>query len=222
MFEKAIELDSKYASAYEDLGFSYLLDWISQSSHDPHTLDRAFQLEQQAIALDDSLAVAHRVLAETYLYKRQYDEAVAEAERAISLDPNSSLGYVALADIMDLSGKPTEAIGLAEKAMRLDPRNREGYLFEEGWSYTQMGRYADAIPILKRHLARYPNNTAAHSVLVVDYTELDREDEARAEAAEVLRISPHFSLDKWMRISPQKDQTVRNRSYADLRKAGLK
>ena len=123
---------------------------------------------------------------------------------------------------MDFSGKPAEAIGLAEKAMRLDPRNRDYYLFYEGWSYTQMGRYQEAIPILKRHLARYPNNWGAHYELVVDYTELGREDEARAEAAEVLRISPNFSVDRWMQISPQKDQAWQKRCIADLRKAGLK
>jgi adenylate cyclase len=222
MFEKAIELDPKYSTSYVDLGNTYLMDWVLQWSNDPRTLDRALHLQQQAIALDDSVAAAHIALGETYLFKKQYDEAIAEAERAIALDPNSSLGYMVLADIMDSSGKPAEAVGLAEKAMRLDPRNRERYLFDEGWSYTQMGRYAEAIPILKRFLARYPNFWAAHAVLVVDYTELGREDEARAEAAQVLRISPRFSLDRWMQISPQKDQAVLKRNLADWRKAGLK
>jgi adenylate cyclase len=222
MFEKAIVLDPKYARAYADLGFSYWMDWIFQWSHDPHTLDRAFQLEQQAIALDDSLPVAHMSLGETYLYKKQYDQATAEAERAIALDPNSAVGYRALADIMDFSGKPAEAVGLVEKAMRLDPRNRDLYLFLEGKSYNQMGRYEEAIPILKRHLARYPNSLGAHYNLVVDYTELGREDEARAEAAELLRINPQFSLDAWMQMIPYKDPAWRKRYYADLRKAGLK
>src|SRR5216683_2615019 len=222
MFEKAIELDPKYASAYADLGAIYLIDWVSQWSNDPHTLDRALQLEQQAIALSDSLDEAHQVLAETYLYKKQYDEATAEAERAIALDPNSSFGYMVLADIMDFSGKPAGAVSLAEKAMRLDPRNPEGYLIEEGWSYTQMRRYKEALPILKRVLTRYPNNLGAHQLLVVDYTELGREDEARAEAAEVLRISPHFSLDMWRQRSPQKNRALLERNLADARKAGLK
>jgi adenylate cyclase len=157
-----------------------------------------------------------------YVFKKQYDQATAQAERAIALDPNSAVGDRGLAETLDFSGKPAEAVGLVEKAMRLDPRNRDFYLFLEGKSYNQMGRYEEAIPILKRHLARYPNTLGAHANLVVDYTELGREDEARAEAADVLRISPQFSLDAWMQMIPYKDPAWRKRYYADLRKAGLK
>src|SRR5216683_268372 len=142
MFEKAIELDPKYSHSYTNLGYTYWLDWVQQWSDDPRALDRAFELEQQAIALDDSQFGAHTLLSNIYLFKKQYDQATAEAERVLAL-ANSAAGYSALAQIMDCSGKPAEAIGLAEKAMRLDPLNREGYLYYEGWSYTQMGRYEE-------------------------------------------------------------------------------
>jgi len=39
-------------------------------------------MEQQTIALDDSLAFAHMALGQIYLYKKQYDQATAEAERS--------------------------------------------------------------------------------------------------------------------------------------------
>jgi adenylate cyclase len=161
-------------------------------------------------------------LSWTCLYEKQYDQAITEAQRAIALDPNSGWGYTVLAQIMGDSGKPKEAIDFAEKAIRLDPRGRDLYLFYEGWAYTQMRRYAEAIPIFKQHLARYPNDVGAHVNLIVDYTELGRERQARAEAAEVLRISPKFSVDAFMQRGPQTDQDFRNRFYVDLAKAGLK
>jgi len=34
------------------------------------------------------------------------------------------------------------------------------YFTLEGWSYIQMGRYQEAIPILQRCLAAYPNVAA--------------------------------------------------------------
>src|SRR6266851_4612679 len=222
MFEKAIELDPKYSTSYADVGFLYLEDWILQWSDDPRALDRAFQLEQQAIALDDSLAAAHRILSEVRLQKKQYEQATAEAERAIALDPNSAASYNDLAQIMDVSGKPAEVIGLEEKAIRLDPRNRDYYLFWEGTAYTLMGRYAEAIPLLKQHLTRYPGDLSSHVTLIIDYIELGHEQEARAEAAEVLEIDPKFSIEVWRQRSPQKNRALLERNLADARKAGLK
>src|SRR5260370_49425 len=195
MCEKAVALAPKYSTSYMDVGATYWLDWVLQWSDDPSALDQALQLERQAIALDDSQPMAHTLLSGIYVFKKQYDQASAEAERTLALDPNSAGGYEALARIMDSTGKSAEAIGLAEKAMRLDPRNREIYLFYEGWSYSQMGRNEEGISILRRHLTRFPNNSSAHALLVVDYTRLGREADARVEGAEILRISPQCSWD---------------------------
>jgi hypothetical protein len=52
--------------------------------------------------------------------------------------------------------------------------------------------------------------------------ELGRDDDARAEAAEVLRVSPHYSLAIWQQAYPLKDPALQGRWRADLRKAGLK
>jgi tetratricopeptide (TPR) repeat protein len=221
MFEKAIELDPKYADAYAWLGLNYWFGWLAQYSPGANALDRASQLAQQAIALDDSRPFPHTVLGNIYLFKRQYAEALTEAQRAIALGPNDASGYEWLAWIMNNTRRRAEAIDLAEKAMRLDPHNHDRYLYIEGWSYTQMGRYEEAVPILKRYLASYP--LPWQFLLVVDYIELGREPQARAEAAEILRISPNFSVEKFMlRNMVNQDETYRERVRIDLHKAGLK
>ena len=51
---------------------------------------------------------------------------------------------------------------------------------------------------------------------------MGREKEARAEAAEVLRINPKFSVDSWAKRLPYKDQSVTDNLINALRKAGLK
>jgi adenylate cyclase len=196
MFEKAIELDPKYARAYWGLGANYHAGWLLLLSPDLNGLERAFQLMQQAIALDDSLSGAHSLLAGIYVQKGQYDQAVTEAQRGIALNTNDARGYFWLAEVMNNMARPTEALVAVEKAMRLDPRNRDNYLFEQGLAYTQLGRYEDAIPALKRDLAR-TNNLWDHVTLVQDYIELGQEDAARAEAAEVERrvaLNPNSPL----------------------------
>jgi len=49
-----------------------------------------------------------------------------------------------------------------------------------------------------------------------------QEAETRAEVAEVLRISPNFSLEVLRRMAPVKDQEELERFLDLLRKAGLK
>jgi adenylate cyclase len=187
MFEKAIALDPKYALAYADLGWNYWFGWGFGFNPDPNGLQRSLELEQQAVALDDSLATAHSALARIYLSLGQYDQAVSEAQRGIALDPNSGDAYFWLADTLNSQAKPAEALQAVATAMRLDPLNGDTYLYEQGWAYSQLGRRKEAIPALKRDLVRYPDQFVAHSFLGSDYSFLGNEDGARAEAAAVER-----------------------------------
>ena len=69
---------------------------------------------------------------------------------------------------------------------------------------------------------RYPDILGAHLTLAAVYSELGKESEARAEAAEVLRINPNFSLEVHKQRVPIKDLAMLERHIAALRKAGLK
>jgi hypothetical protein len=75
---------------------------------------------------------------------------------------------------------------------------------------------------LQRYLSRYPNILPAHLMMAAVYSELGQAAEARAEAAEVLRLNPNFSLDVHKQREPIKDPAVLERHIAALRKAGLK
>jgi tetratricopeptide (TPR) repeat protein len=47
----------------------------------------------------------HQVLGQVYLWKKQHEQAIAEAERAIALDPNNADAYVNLGNILPLAGR---------------------------------------------------------------------------------------------------------------------
>ncbi len=225
MCEKAIELDPAYADAYVQLGFHYLLGFAWQWSQygGPDALDRAIRLEQQAISLDDANAAAHALLGRMYLSKRRYDESAAEVERAIALlAPGSAFGNFWVAFTLSRSGKPAESLAYVEKAERLDPQGRGLYEFERGNDYVLLGRYQEAAAVLRAYLVSWPNNLTGHQELVVAYIELNLQEEARAQAAEVMRISPHFSIEGQKKINALKDQSVTEHWAADWRKAGLK
>jgi len=145
MYEKAIELDPKYAYAYIGVGQTYFADawngWMESSKAFPveahpdivksqeRALEHASEMTQKAIALDDSLPAAYQLLSQLDLYRGgHYEQSIADAERAIALDPNSASGYFLLAVDQAFAGKPEDAIKSVNQAMRLDPRNRDLYL----------------------------------------------------------------------------------------------
>jgi adenylate cyclase len=225
LLEKAIELDPKYSDAYRELGYVEYMEMISQLSHDLRGFDRSIEMEQKAIALDSSNAGAYAILSESYISKGQYELGRAAVERALALEPNSALGYSALAVTLTNSGRPAEAVVAAQKAARLDPGGRDYYAAFEGEAYLAMGWYEDAIRALQKSVSRFGNVIVLHLDLIASYVELRRHKEAQAEAAEVMRLNPKFSLAEQKRMlsaqfSAQKPR--RERFFTDLAQAGLK
>jgi adenylate cyclase len=84
------------------------------------------------------------------------------------------------------------------------------------------GRHEEARAFLQRYLSRFRNHLPAHLTLAAVYSELGQAAEARAEAAEVLRLNPNFSLEVHKQRVPLKDPVLLERIIAALRKAGLK
>jgi TolB-like protein len=222
MFEKAIEVDPQYALACASLGWMYLNSWFFQWSPEPQTLEQAFALGQKALALDDSLPEAYLFLSNVSLYKRQHEQAITAAERCIALAPSRGECYWILANVSGFAGRPAEAIAMAEKSLRLDPLAPVNSFTILGNAYRLMGQYEKAIAAYNEALRHMPNYLFPHAGLAAVYSEIGREEEAKAEAAEVLRINPYYSLEGRKERLPYKDPAQTERFLAALRKAGLK
>jgi tetratricopeptide (TPR) repeat protein len=202
------------------LGLSYVHGYLSQWDQNSGVLDRAAELAEKAVALDDSNSTAHALLGMTAAYKRQEDKAVTNSKRTVSLGPNDAFAWVSLAQIMNLAGKPEEALTYAQKATRLDPRHQVNYSIVEGHAYNSLRRFEKAIAAYK---AGDQADPWTHVGLIYAYSELSREQDARTEATEVMRLSPHFSLDEMKQTIPGNWYDPWHQHYlAQLRKAGLK
>jgi tetratricopeptide (TPR) repeat protein len=111
-----------------ELGFTYFLEWVWKWSQDPQALERADELVRKAIALDDSLARAHRLLGFVYVQQHQYDQAAAESERAVALAPNNAESYAMQANVLLFAGRGADALRSIKQALRLNPRYPAVYL----------------------------------------------------------------------------------------------
>jgi tetratricopeptide (TPR) repeat protein len=158
------------------------------------------KLEQQAVALDDSLAGAHSILGDVYALSGQYDRGLAEVQRGIALDPNSATGYLFLAEVLNQLGKATDALTAIEKGIRLDPRNNVNYLNQQGWSYRLLGRSEEAISSLKTYTARYPEALPGRVNLAKAYVGLGDMEAAQAEVAgvqQLVALEPDSASGLW-------------------------
>ena len=222
MFERAIDLDPEFAAAYGWLGFTHFHDWTFGWSKDPQSLERALELAHRTLDLDDSLPLGHHLLGKVYSWKKQHEKAIAELKKAIAFSPNDADHLVGLGYILNFAGRPEDAIGLVKKAMRLNPMYPAYYLWELGHAYFLTGRYEEAIEALKRLLDRNSDFMPAHVFLAASYSEIGKEEEGRAEVAEIERLSPQASLVALRQRLPYKDQAVLERLIESLRRVGLK
>jgi adenylate cyclase len=220
--EEAIALDSNYAFAYKVLGSTHGMTlWVGLSTNPRESLKRAIKHLRKAIELDDSLAVAHTALGYWLIYARQYDTALAEGKRALELQPNSAEVIMGYATILSMIGEPEEAIPLYKEALRLNPKPPNTYIRFLGIAFRDSGQYEKAIVQAKKAVEQEPNDLVANVVLTSSLSLAGHEEEARAAAKEILRISPKFSVARWQKRSPHKDRAVVKRYCDALRKAGL-
>jgi len=220
--EEAIALDPRYAMAYCHLAAALGNEAVmGVYKNVPEVLARSMELAQKAVALDDSLAQAHITLGFQYTLRRDFDRAIAEGERAVALEPNSAEIVASLAAMLEWADRPEEAIPLLKKAMRLSPIPQPMWLLNMASAHIRMGQYEESIPVCKTVLQKQPDQLSAHIFLAIAYISTGREQEARAEAAEILRIDPQFSWERLARALPRKNQDELKRRGELLRKAGL-
>ena len=177
---------------------------------------------QRAVALQAHRA-APMILGYADLLHQQDEPALAEMERAVALAPQQAWAYAGLAQGLSMVGRTEEALRAAEQAQRLQTSGpADEYRLSVGIAYYFAGRPEEAMAPLKQYFARYPNILGARLTLAAVYSELGKDAEARAEAEEVLRLNPKFSLAMHKERALLKDPAVLERHIEALRRAGFK
>jgi len=187
----------------------------------PAALNRALELAQMAVCFDARLPQANAQLGYVLLFKHRHDDAIAEFERAFALNPNF-IDYRFAVALM-FAGEPTRAIEVLEANIRLDPLEPNVYAFTGlvGQAKYMLKRYGEAVRLSRECVSRLPNLQWPHLLLAAAYAQSGQLEEARKEAAEVLRINPAFTIESWKRILVYKDPKDAEHRIDGVRKAGL-
>jgi len=221
--EEAIEMCPENPMVYTLMSAVNFYEFYLGLGKSPReSIEKGVEMAQKALAMDDSTPTAHAFLGLFYCLKREHDQAIAEAERAVALEPGSAFSYLDYGVILNYAGRPEEAIPVLQKAIRLNPVGDSVNFFNLGFAYRLTGRFEEAVLAYKKALQRSPDNFLAHVALTATYSMMGREQEARTQAAEVLRLNPKFSVDSYVKKLPFKDQSINDNLADALRKVGLK
>jgi TolB-like protein len=193
MFERAIELDSNYAAAYAWLGRAHYQAATDGWTEFPtQALERAEFYAQRASTLDPRAVEALRTLARIHSLKFQTERALAEIDQALAINPSDAEALADRGIILVWSGRPQDAIAAFKLAFVFDPNLRGDAVFSYGLAYYLMRRHKDAIRVLERGVARYPDFFFIRVGLVAAYSQLGQIADAHRNADEVRRLFPIF------------------------------
>jgi adenylate cyclase len=222
LLEQSLAIDPDYARAYAMLSWTLARAYCEPFDGDymsPAALDRAHNLAETAVQLDAHLPQARAQLGWVLLWKRRHDAAIAEFERAFALNPNFIDNR--FGEVLTYAGAPAKAIEVLQANNRLDPFQPPGRLGFMGHAYYMLRRYDDAVLSLREFSARVPNSLILHIFLASAYAQAGQLAEARAEAAEVLRIDCGFTIARNKCLAVYKAPKDAEHRFDGLRKAGL-
>ena len=219
LYEKAIELDPDYGTAYALLALVMFLDWFRDMSGSDTVLERAFELARKAVALDDNNGTCQFVLGWTHLFRKSFELAEEYYQRALDLNPNDPEQIARMGFLRASLGEPDEALDWLKQARTVDPYfNPVWYSHSMGYAHFIARRYESAIAALGRS-STMPFWVQAY--LAASYALTDRIDHARGLAGEILRSAPDFSSGRLAAKEPFKRPQDREHLLDGLRKADL-
>jgi TolB-like protein/Flp pilus assembly protein TadD/tRNA A-37 threonylcarbamoyl transferase component Bud32 len=166
MFERAIDVDPKYALAYAGVAdccaFLYMY-WDGSKAN----LEGAESASRKALDLDPELAEAHASRGFAVSLSRQHAEARREFETALRLNPKLYDAHYLFARTCFQEGKLEEAVRHYADAARVRPEDYQALLLMQG-PLTRLGRKADleatlrqGLRVAEKHLELNPDDARA-------------------------------------------------------------
>ena len=213
---RAVELDPGYAQA-SALRANALLG-IFWTNPQTNTKDAALEFAAKALSLDDSDPWCQAMMGFVLTHRGQRDLAGPYFERAVALNPGDIQIAYLRAWWLARTGRAEEALKYLDLAMRRDPFPPAWFWEIRGIALFATRRYDDVIQALARmiHLHAWD-----HAYVAACHAHMNRNAEARAAAAEVLRADPNFTVSGYRLVEEYTLSGELEHLLDGMRKAGL-
>jgi len=186
MFEKAAEIDPRYALVYWGLGNAYESHWVS--TNDKKDLDLMIKNYEIAYEIDSNLAEANLGLGWDRFFKESLDEAYQFFKRSYEINPNSSFVNFDVGSFLHSIGLYRQAIKYYSRSIAMDPFRIMSYNLYAKCSIF-LGEFEKAVLYIQKALEIEPNNVSLlshYAVLFIFMRNYEKAEKvlARAEKLE--------------------------------------
>ena len=228
--DEAIKLDPEFRQAYALKAKSHIVDArFGHGNSADESLASAGQILREAALIDDEISDGEKaeiLIVDGYidLLAKQFDDAIEAGRRAAELSPNNADVIARYAAILFFAGEFNQSIQLLNRAIRLSPIYPSWYSLYIARDYAFRGDTAEAIKWGMDGLARAENDLmrAIQSAnLAFIYQEAGREQEARAAADQVKKLSPSFRIAAYRNVTPFRNEDDWLRMARAFRAAGI-
>ena len=188
-FQKAIDLDPKYALAYAGLADVHSLVPVYAGTAPQDDVPKALAAARKAVDLDDRLAESHTSLGNALVSSVQLKAAEAEFRRALELNPNYATAHQWLAECLFGQGRFSESLAENERAHELDPLS---LIINASYasSLAGAGRYEEAVQQARKTLDLDPELVPGHEILGQIYEDEGKLNEAIIEYGKANELGP--------------------------------
>jgi adenylate cyclase len=199
LFEKAIELDPRYAAAYAGCSCAYgqMYQWFSREEY---YRDKAQELSFKALMYDSTLSEAYTAMGLSYFHWGKFDEAAASVKKAIELDPDDFIAYWTLGRIHYSTGLLQEALGFFRRVIELKPSFYVAYndlkqtLLGLGRTQEAEEAYRRVLDLMPNYLLQNPDDSRARMFYAITLCDAGRPEDAIREGTAAIDSSPGDSV----------------------------
>jgi len=186
-FERAVQLDPKFALAHAGMAQCYSLMGDTGYLPQVEAISKAEAAAKVAVGLDERLPEAHIALAPPRYHRYDWQGADKELLRAMELRPSYPLAHSWHGVILRVTGKLDDALVEYRRGAELDPLSPLMSRFLQHVLY-QMRLYDEAVEQTKRTLELDPSGRGIHGILGYVYLQESKFDEAIEDFKTVISI----------------------------------
>jgi adenylate cyclase len=195
-FERSIELDPRFASAY-----AWKACTIGQALNNefrprtPELFQRVTQTVERAMSIDENDTECHRIMCRIALIQGQFAKSEHHLECALALNPNDPRLVVQRGINLTFLGDPEAAIPWIERAMRLDPFSAHRYYLDLVRALFMVERPTDAIVVLERTARTHWEH---YLWLAACYAAVDEQTVAHQAGRQAIALRPNLSITAYI------------------------